>query len=375
MHLIKIVYGNDKGGIFSCESQYLQLLKQKGIVVHLIIVGEGHNSAKYEGMINSVIRLKTVDVKFDGTGIKRLMTLVKAFVFGLKNALKIRYQFKSHNIASVIYRREAFMFLGGILAIGLKTKCYWHMANSINNRSSKLLHNSMCKIFGINPIANSKYTQKTFGPKCRYVVYPGFSTEKLSLSHDNDRFGLPIPKNALIYGMIARVCLEKAQDLLVEGFVSSHAAAEGCHLILAGNADRPEFLSDVKACAGALWGVQVHYIGLTNEVAKFYGLIDVAVNSRRNAEPFGISVAEAMYMKKPVISYYLGGPTEMIKEGENGWLVHGVSKQAYVDAFNLSFENRDEWRKMGETSFRLSSPFNSETNVDNLVEIIKSNLI
>lgn len=374
MHLIKVVYGNDKGGVFSCETQYLEMLRKRGIIVHLIIVGDGVNVGKYESIVEDVIRLKNIRIKFDGGGFKRLITLMKALLFGLKNALRIRGHYKGNKISGIIYRREAFMFLGGFLAVLLRTKCYWHMANSINNRSTRLLHNAICRVLRIEPVANSEYTRKAFGPRCKHVIYPGFSIDKLNLPFNNDRFNLPIPFGVPVYGMIARISLEKAQDLLVEGFVLSRAAVEGCHLVLAGNADRPELIPELKARAGTLWGTQVHYIGLTADVAKFYGLIDVALNSRRNAEPFGISIAEAMYMKKPIVSYYLGGPSEMIIHAKNGWLVHGISAQAYCDAFDQSYENRDQWAKMGEASFKMSPPFNSQTNVDKFVSIIKSSV-
>lgn len=372
MHLIKIVYGNDRGGIFSCESQYIGILKSRGVHVYLIIVGEGVSADRYEQMVEAAVRIKGFDIRFCGTAIKRIMKLFWTFGFGLRYAFRLKGKYKQIDIAGITYRREAFMFLGGILAFFLKTTCYWHMANTVNTKLSRVLNTAVCRLFRIIPLANSIYTKHTLGPVCKYVVYPGFGIDRLEKPFDQDQFGLPIQGGLPVFGMIARVCEDKAQDILVEGFVKSDAVHAGSHLVLAGNVSEPSFLAKIREIAGAYWDKQVHYIGVTDEAAKFYDLIDVAINARRNAEPFGISIAEALHMKKPIISYYEGGPSEMIESGENGWLVYEVSSDAYSETINKSLLDREKWGIMGDKSFEKAPPFSSSVNVEKLVSIISS---
>ncbi|GHB31517.1 glycosyltransferase family 4 protein [Mongoliitalea lutea] len=370
MNIVKIVYGQDRGGIYSCETQYLQFLKEKGVHITLVIVGKGDSVETYKSLADQTIQLENVGVRFEGGLIKRFQLLYNAYAFGRRNVNEVFNVINAAEVDAVIYRREAYMFLGSFIAKKLKTSCYWHMANSINNSSSRLLHKVLSRVLEITPIANSIYTSQTFGKGCELVVYPGFNDERLIQNSSNDQLALGIDPTKPIYGMIARVCNEKAQDLLVEGFVHSQAAEEGAYLLLAGNYSDKGFFEKIRQKAGKLWGSQVIYLGLLEEVASFYNTIDVAINSRRNAEPFGISIAEALFMKKPVISYYKGGPEEMIQHGENGWLVYEISSEAYEMAFNQSFNDKNKWTEMGIRSFEKSHKFNSKVNVEKLLKII-----
>lgn len=375
MNLIKIVYGSDRGGILSCETQYIGILKKKGVNVFLIIVGEGVSVEKYKNATDNCFQIKGFDIRFNGGTAKRLLKLLFCLWFGLKHAIYLIKHYKHLEISGIIYRREAFMFLGGILSFFLKTTCYWHMANTVNTTMSKWINTAVCKVLKIIPLANSHFTMMTLGPICKHVVYPGFGTDRLDKPFNQDFFGIAVKEGAPVFGMIARVCHDKAQDLLVRGFVNSDVIGAGGHLILAGNISSDKFLDEIKKAAGDYWGKQIHYIGVTDEAAKFYGLIDVAVNSRRNAEPFGISIAEALYMRKPILSYFKGGPSEMIVEGQNGWFVNEVNANAYRDTFNRSLLEREKWVIMGENSYKSAKPFSSVENVEKLISIVRANQV
>src|SRR5690606_29351158 len=139
MHIVKVVYGNDRGGILSCETQYVEILKRRGVSVHLVIVGDGASNQRYRQLGVDVSYIEGIDVRFNGGPIKRIIKLIQALFFGLKNAAKLKKAFDGIPISGVIYRREAFMFLSAILAKKLYTACYWHMANTVNNWTSRKL--------------------------------------------------------------------------------------------------------------------------------------------------------------------------------------------------------------------------------------------
>lgn len=67
----------------------------------------------------------------------------------------------------------------------------------------------------------------------------------------------------------------------------------------------------------------------------------------RWAEPFGLSVIEAMAAAKPVIATHLGGPAEVIKHGLNGLLVRPDDPQALRRAIIKLESDSEKRRSMG----------------------------
>jgi glycosyltransferase involved in cell wall biosynthesis len=64
-------------------------------------------------------------------------------------------------------------------------------------------------------------------------------------------------------------------------------------------------------------------------------------------EPFGLSIVEAMAMRKPVIACNTGGVPEIITHGSDGWLVEERSHEAVAGAIVTLLNNRELCRQLG----------------------------
>lgn len=370
MKILKIVSSHDEGGVLSCESQFIQILRNKGVQVDVLIVGNGVRREGYEKVSNHSMIVKDCRIKFSGGLRRRSCALIQAFKWGRSQSREVERSLADQYDA-IMYRRQNFMFFAGSLARRLKVRCYWHMAGTINSSLARLLHQVVSRVFSIIPLANSEYTKSTFGSGCKYVVYPGFDKERLLNDTGGDEFSIGHKPSEPVFGMLARVCYTKAQDLLVQGFLESKAIQKhGAHLVLAGNVENAEFLDGIRRIAGEEWGKHVHYVGLISNVARFYETIDIACNSRRDTEAFGISVAEAAFMRRPVIAYFLGGPSEIVRDGVTGWLVRGRTARDYGRAIDLALTKKNEWEQMGEQCYHESAKFDAETSVEKLMDII-----
>jgi glycosyltransferase involved in cell wall biosynthesis len=65
---------------------------------------------------------------------------------------------------------------------------------------------------------------------------------------------------------------------------------------------------------------RVRFVGHQDDIGPWVSGLDVLVNASAH-EPFGLVVLEAMVLGTPVVAPNLGGPAEIIQDGESGWLV------------------------------------------------------
>src|SRR5690606_16847300 len=154
---------------------------------------------------------------------------------------------------------------------------------------------------------------------------------------------------------------------VIKAFIKSEAFNNSV-LIIAGGPLTTEYSKFCQSIVKEYSNIVM--IGPITEVGDFYSSVDIMINGRRNAEPFGITIAESLFASKPIIAYYKGGPSEMIKEGENGWLVYDPTIDAYKDAINISMRDRLKWREMGIKGRKLSEKYSASVNVDKLLKIL-----
>jgi len=367
--ILKIVGGFDDGGVYTCEQNFVAKLQEKGFSVDLIIVGKGDRCDDYKAIADNHIVLDNLESKLSGSVITVLKEVLKIRRFGqihyrtVSNVLRKKYY-------AILYRRPMYMFLAVKLAKIYGCRSFWHTPNIVSNRFSKMFYTAFVYRYRTVPIANSHFTKKTIGRICKDVVYPGYSKERVRRSSINFREQLNIPPGAPVYGIAGRICFDKAQDIVIEAFCNADIIANGGHLVIAGGHSTLEFFEKVKKIAYPYVGKNIHFLGRIQDLPMFYSTIDVAINGRRNVEAFGISVAEALGAKKPVIAYHLGGPSEMIKHGANGWLVRNPTVENFKEILNLSFNNKENWGGMvtDETTLKMLSV---DYNVDKLIKIME----
>jgi trehalose synthase len=149
----------------------------------------------------------------------------------------------------------------------------------------------------------------------------------------------PIPAGTKVVAQVSRWDRLKDPDELLECLASELAPAENVHLLLAGPeaaavADDPEgafVWSEVCAHRRALPTAirrRVHLVGLPMTDLDENGAVVNAIQRRADvvvqkslAEAFGLTVAEAMWKRRPVVGGRVGGIAEQIVDGESGLLV------------------------------------------------------
>jgi glycosyltransferase involved in cell wall biosynthesis len=159
-----------------------------------------------------------------------------------------------------------------------------------------------------------------------------------------EQFG--IPKHARIAGIAARMNPWKGQHELIGAVALLRETFPDLHVMILG-ADVPEVRAQFehRAREGGI-ADRVHFGGYQKDVRPFLHEFDLFVHPSYG-EPFGLAIAEAMAMRKPVIACGTGGVPEIITHGRDGWLVEERSTEAVATAITTLLNNSELRRQLG----------------------------
>jgi glycosyltransferase involved in cell wall biosynthesis len=202
-------------------------------------------------------------------------------------------------------------------------------------------------------IANSHYT-------ARWVraASPGASVEVVHNAVDLERFdparidrerararigelaGDRAP-HRLLLGVVAQITPWKGQDTAIEALRLTVEQGIDAQLLLIGSAkfvapstrlDNEGFLARLRQRIGQA-GLEdrVSWLGEREDVPELMRALDILLLPSRE-EPFGRALIEAMALGVPVLATNVGGPTEIIADGREGYLLPPEQPQAWASA-------------------------------------------
>ncbi|MDQ6696797.1 MAG: glycosyltransferase family 4 protein [Actinomycetota bacterium] len=136
-----------------------------------------------------------------------------------------------------------------------------------------------------------------------------------------------------LVGILGRLDPEKGVGLLVRAMTRLDGPAKAARLVVVGERLRttPEAVAHLRCEAHELLGDRVHFAGRRTDVPDVMRAIDVLV-SASTAEPFGLTILEAMASGTAVVAVAAGGVPEIVDDGQTGLLVPPGDEQALADA-------------------------------------------
>lgn len=229
-------------------------------------------------------------------------------------------------------------------------------------------------------LANSQHTARGF------LVPPGRTFEVLVVPSPVDltrfdpaatdraatRAALGIPPEAFVVAMVAQITPWKNQALAIRALAALLPRVPGARLLIVGSPkfataatrfDNPGYLRDLEALAAQL-GLQerVAFLGERDDVPRLLAAADAALVPSLE-EPFGRSVIEAMAMRLPVLATAVGGPTEIIHDGADGFLLLPEAPEIWADRLAALAADPASARRLGEAAARRAGEFGLETHV------------
>jgi glycosyltransferase involved in cell wall biosynthesis len=182
------------------------------------------------------------------------------------------------------------------------------------------------------------------------VVHNGVDTEEFTPG-DGDRIRAELGLGeAPVAGIVAQVVPWKGQDRFLDAMAIVAERIPAARVVVVGDnrfGEHRHLLARLKRRAVALGiGESVVFTGWREDVVEVMRGLDVLVVAS-DREPFGRVIVEAMACERPVVSFALGGPVEILDDGKTGRLVEPFDLEAMADAVGSLLADRDAAATMG----------------------------
>jgi len=205
----------------------------------------------------------------------------------------------------------------------------------------------------------------------RRGIEPGFVvTDRERQDELRKQHGIP---NGVTLLWAGRVGKEKNLDFLIDVYMDVSRTKGYVNLVLVG--DGPELERLKQRTAG---NVRVIFTGRVerSELPHYYGLADAFVFPS-TTDTFGMVVLEAQACGLPCLVTNVGGPQEIVRHGQSGYVLPADRPRDWVDAIDELIERRDndpdgyrQWQKSIRRTYR--SDYSWDSVLDEMMGVAPS---
>lgn len=152
-------------------------------------------------------------------------------------------------------------------------------------------------------------------------------------------------KDEINIGIIGSIIRLKAIDIIIDALQEIIFENRNVHLHIFGSVRSDESDSIMyeeelkKMIIEKNLSENIHFHGFEKLKERIYDNLDIVVNYSKVPESFSLTVLEAMSFGKIVIASDIGGPKELIKNNENGFLIPPSNKNALKEKLEYCISN------------------------------------
>jgi colanic acid/amylovoran biosynthesis glycosyltransferase len=172
---------------------------------------------------------------------------------------------------------------------------------------------------------------------------------------------------------VGRICAAKGQLVLIEAAARLAANGVAFELVLAGDGPmRAQIEAQIKRHRV---GTQVRITGwISSTEVREHIQTSRAMVLPSFAEGLPVVIMEAMALRRPVITTYVAGIPELVRHGENGWLLPAGSVHELAEAMaDCLSRSSEEIQKMGDAAHdRAIARHSIDTEVRKLAKLFGS---
>jgi len=186
------------------------------------------------------------------------------------------------------------------------------------------------------------------------------------LTHDQkeeERRRLDINPDYKIVGTVTRLREEKGNKYLLEAAVEVLKVLPKTVFLIVGDGPLREELQN--HCKKLNIEENVIFYGFSTKIQRLYSIFDInVIASVTEASPFALF--EAMAMGRAIVATNVGGPKEILKDGETGLLVPTEDSGMLAQKLIYLLEHGQELERLAENAKEESKKYDIEVYVRNL---------
>lgn len=206
------------------------------------------------------------------------------------------------------------------------------------------------------------------------VIYNGVDTQQFAPVAAVERAGrrgqLGLPADAFVIGSVGRLAVEKNQRALIVALAALRKRGIDAHLLLVGEGNQRTALE--RQVHELRLQPHVTLAGSQRDVRPWLAAMDVFVLPSTHIETFSNAALEAMAMAKPVILSEVGGATEMVRDGIDGYtLASNTFDSTLLPVLSRLHDDAQLRVKLGRAAReRAQAKFSAVSMIDEFAELI-----
>ena len=156
-------------------------------------------------------------------------------------------------------------------------------------------------------------------------------------------------ENKTIVGIMARLDLVKDHETFIKAAYRVLQERKDVLFLIGGTGNDEERLKSMVEKMGI--SNNVHFLGWIDDQYSFFNAIDINVLTSVS-ESFPYVILEGARLKKTIISTDVGGISDLIKNGYNGWLIEVGDSEALAKYINSFLEDKSRIKLLGDNLYK-----------------------
>ena len=189
------------------------------------------------------------------------------------------------------------------------------------------------------------------------VIYDAIDAPDIDLTESSIsvRHELGIPADCIVIGMVARVNPQKDYFTMASAAAKVVRAHSNVRFLIVGDNSRVDLnRMHYEEVARALSELGIAdkflFVGHRDDVYRLIAAMDIVVLATHR-EGFGLCIAEAMAMRKPVVATAVGGLLEVVEQGVTGYLHEHENSQELAERILSLIDNPEAAKKLGMSGY------------------------
>ncbi|MEM6338793.1 MAG: glycosyltransferase family 4 protein [Pseudomonadota bacterium] len=181
----------------------------------------------------------------------------------------------------------------------------------------------------------------------------------------------PTPYNdPITIGSLGRFVEKKGFSYLIESIKLIRESGHNIRLIIGGDGKEKDKLKQLVSKLNL--NKEIDFVGWVSDKDAFFNKIDIFCLPSVS-EPFGIIALEAIEHSKPVVATNSGGPQEIIRHEQDGFIANISSAEALAKYLTLMIENPERANNMSKSAYdRIKTNYDIKIVAKRLSQILSN---